>query len=144
MVAEYLKKLNYSHVDSLEPSKESNAVARSKNIYQNIFEYYIEPGKEVPIAANTYDAAVAIGVFTKGHFKGDNSAMEEMIRLVKPGGLICFSIREDIAFDKEYLHQDKMRKFCEDKLWKELLNIKKRYHVVGSNAFCFMHVFEVL
>ncbi|KAK3734530.1 hypothetical protein QZH41_001527 [Actinostola sp. cb2023] len=85
LVAEHLSKLNYTNIDALDPSKVSNDIARSKNIYQNIIEECFEPGKEICIPSNTYNAAIAIGVFTKGHIKGENNSMEEMVRVVKPG-----------------------------------------------------------
>ena len=46
MVAEHLHKLQYTNIDGIEPSKGSNDVARSKNIYKNIIEEFIEIGKE--------------------------------------------------------------------------------------------------
>lgn len=145
MVGEQLKKLNYTNLDALEPSKVSNDVAKAKNVYCNILEFCMEPGKEMPIPPQTYDASIAIGVFTKGHFVGDNNAMDEMIRVVKPGGLVCFSIREDILNDTTYTHQEKIKKFCQNNTWKELLNETKPYHISPNiNQACNMYIFQVL
>jgi len=145
LVGEELTKLNYTNIDALEPSKESNEVAKAKNVYKNIFEFCMQPGTDMPIPSQSYDASIAIGVFTKGHFIGENNAMEEMIRVVKPGGLVCFSIREDILGDKAYTHEEKIKKFCENKTWKEILNDSRPYHIhPTNNQTCNMYVFQVL
>ena len=46
---------------------------------------------------------MCVGTFTFGHVKSD--ALDEFVRITKPGGLICFTINEGIyeeyGFDKK-------------------------------------------
>ena len=119
-----------------------NDVARSKGLYKNFCTELIVPGKELSIATYTYDAAISIGVFTKGHVKGEG--FDEMVRVVRPGGLICFSIRSDVMFDKDYGYEEKMAQLLEKKAWKLLSKSLEPYHEAGEMMKCSMFVYQVL
>jgi SAM-dependent methyltransferase len=45
-------------------------------------------------AADSYDAALATGVFTEGHAPA--SGFDEVVRIIKPGGYFVITLREDI------------------------------------------------
>ncbi|XP_031555891.1 uncharacterized protein LOC116292676 [Actinia tenebrosa] len=141
LVGEELKRLNYTNLDALEPSEKSNDVARAKGLYNNIFVEILGSDKQLSIQSNTYDAVVSIGVFSKGIVKAEG-AMDEMVRVVKPGGLICFSIREDVMFDKEYGHEAKMAELSDNKAWKLLSKTKEPY--IPGYKECYMFVYQVL
>ena len=143
MVAEHLKELNYTNVDALEPSEGSNDVARSKGLYKKFIVEFLQPGKQVSILSDTYDAVISIGMFTLGHVKADG-AMDEMARVVRPGGVVCFSIRDDVMFDEEYGYEKKMAQLCENNSWKLLSKVLKPYHLAGSLEKCYMFVYQVL
>ena len=122
----HLRELKYTNVDALEPSEGSNDVARSKGLYKKFIAERLEPGKQVSISSDTYDAVVCIGVFTEGHVKAEG-AMDEMARVVRSGGLVCFSIREDLLSDEEYGYEKKMAELCENNTWKLLSKNKEPY-----------------
>jgi ubiquinone/menaquinone biosynthesis C-methylase UbiE len=143
LVGEGLRALNYTNVDALEPSEGSNDIARSKGLYKNFMVELLGPDKHLTVPSNTYDAAICIGVFTLGHLKGEG-VMDEMARVVKPGGLICFSIREDVMFDKEYGYEETMAKLCENNAWQLLSKTLEPYHVTGVLKHCHMFVYQVL
>ncbi|XP_031555892.1 methyltransferase-like protein 27 [Actinia tenebrosa] len=143
LVGEELKKLNYTNLDALEPSEKSNDVARAKGLYKKFFVELILPGKQLGILPNSYDAVISIGVFTKGNVKAEG-AMDEMVRVVKPGGLICFSIREDVILDKEYGYEEKMAQLIEGKVWTLLSKSLEMYHLTGDLFKCHMFVYQVL
>lgn len=48
----------------------------------------------VPLADDAVDAVVSTGVFTHGHV--NHEAFPELIRLVRPGGLIVITVREEV------------------------------------------------
>ena len=48
----------------------------------------------LPLESNSYDAALCVGVFTHGHV--GPSRLIELIRVIKPQGLLCFTVNEDV------------------------------------------------
>ena len=144
LVGEQLKKMNYTSLDGLEPSEKSVEIAKAKKIYKTFYSDFLVPGIRLDIPSDTYDAAICIGVFTLGNVKAEG-AMDEMVRVVRPGGLICFSVREDVMFDKEYGHEDKMAELCEKKAWK-LLSKTLQQHLsnYSRSTHSYFFVYEVL
>jgi ubiquinone/menaquinone biosynthesis C-methylase UbiE len=141
LVGEGLQALNYTNVDALEPSEGSNDVARSKGLYRNFITELLGPDKQLSIPSDTYDAAICIGVFIPALVKAEG-AMDEMTRVVKPGGLICFSIREDVLFNKEYGYEEMMAKLCENNAWKLLSKTQESY--ISGYQCCYMFIYLVL
>ena len=93
-----LQRGNFS-IEATDISKEMLKVAQSKNIYKRSF--FSDLTKEIPAANDFYDGVVSSGTFTHGHV--GPSAMNELIRVTKPGGLVTISVNEKhwIAFDFE-------------------------------------------
>ena len=48
--------------------------------------------EEIPMENDTYDGVVSSGTFTHGHV--GPSAMVELVRVTKPGGLVTISVNE--------------------------------------------------
>ncbi|XP_035672552.1 methyltransferase-like protein 27 isoform X3 [Branchiostoma floridae] len=67
-------------------------VAKTKNVYRNFIKEFLGPNR-LGIDDDSYDAVVGSGLFATGHVKSD--CLEQLIRIVKPGGVICLSIREN-------------------------------------------------
>lgn len=144
LVAEALKTLSFTNVDALDSSVESLDVARGKCLYKNLIVGILGPQKHVEaIKDNTYDAAIAIGLFTKNHLKAEG-AMEEIVRVVHPGGLICFSIREDVMFDKSYGYEETMTELCQKKAWELVSKTQEQYHTLKDFLKCFMFIYKVI
>ena len=93
-----LKKGNFS-IEAVDISEEMLKVADSKNIYKRCF--LSDLTKEIPAKNDFYDGIVSSGTFTHGHV--GPSAMEELVRVTKPGGLITISVNEKhwVALDFE-------------------------------------------
>ncbi|XP_046550230.1 methyltransferase-like protein 27 [Haliotis rubra] len=90
MLAEQLWKKGFRQLDGLGPSSGMMGEAMKKGVYTN---YYLEFMDENPISTlktDTYDCVVAAGAFNIGLLPC--AALLEMVRLVKPGGVICFGI----------------------------------------------------
>ncbi|XP_048249305.1 methyltransferase-like protein 27 isoform X2 [Haliotis rufescens] len=90
-VAEHLRTHGFVHIDALEPSSKMLLRAKEKGLYE---DYYTEYLCEVPlpIPNDTYDCAVTSGGMGEGHIPC--SGIPELIRIVKPGGIICIIMRE--------------------------------------------------
>ncbi len=98
-LAEALLKKGKFSIDATDISEEMLKVAASKNIYKRCF--LSDLTKEIPANNDFYDGVVSSGTFTHGHV--GPSAMEELVRVTKPGGLITISVNEKhwVAFDFE-------------------------------------------
>ncbi|KAJ7384348.1 hypothetical protein OS493_022461 [Desmophyllum pertusum] len=106
-----LLKRKFTNIDALDASEEILKEAEKKGVYKNCFVGVLGPNQRLQLADSCYDAAIAVGVFTLNHVKAEG-AMDEMARVVKSGGLVCFTIREDVMFEPEYGYQDKMDELC--------------------------------
>ena len=97
--------------------------------------------KDLGIEANKFDAAICIGVFTIGHVKG--KGFDDLVHVVKPGGLACFTIRECIAENPLYGYNEKMKELCELKKWHLVCKSNIVYHQV-NNFKSWLYLYEIL
>jgi ubiquinone/menaquinone biosynthesis C-methylase UbiE len=86
-------------IEATDISKEMLKVANSKRIYQRSF--LSDLTKKIPVDNSFYDGVVSSGTFTHGHV--GPSAMDELVRVTKAGGLVTISVNEKhwIALDFE-------------------------------------------
>jgi len=143
LVGEELCKRNFSNVDALDASQALLDEAEKKGVYKQLFLDVLGPKQRLKLADNCYDAAIAVGVFTLNHVKAEG-AMDEMARVVRSGGLVCFTIREDVMFEAEYGYQDKMQQLCRDQVWKLISHTEEQYHSKNDFMKCFLYIYQVL
>lgn len=143
LVGEGLHKRKFVNIDALDPSEASLKEAEKKSVYKNYFVDKLGPNQRLQLEDNCYDAAIAVGVFTLNHVKAEG-AFDEMARVVRPGGLVCFTIREDVMFEADYGYQDKMDQLCCEKVWKLVSQSKEQYHVKNDCMKCFFYIYQVL
>ena len=91
----FLKENGYGNVDALDMSENMLSQARKKNVYQNY--YVMRLGGPLDIPTATFDALIAVGVFTAGH--AGPECLDELLRITRPGGVFVFSIRPDVERD---------------------------------------------
>ena len=86
-------------IEATDISKEMLKVANSKRIYQRSF--LSDLTKKIPVDNSSYDGVVSSGTFTHGHV--GPSALDELVRVTKAGGLVTISVNEKhwIALDFE-------------------------------------------
>ena len=77
-------------IEATDISEEMLKVAESKKIYERSF--LSDLTKEIPMENDIYDGVVSSGTFTHGHV--GPSAMVELVRVTKPGGLVTISVNE--------------------------------------------------
>ncbi|KAK2155020.1 hypothetical protein LSH36_251g04056 [Paralvinella palmiformis] len=70
--------------------------AEEKRVYRNIYAGKVGDGESIPTDDDTYDGAIAAGCLLPGHMPVD--AMLEIIRVVKPGGIIVNVMREEFTW----------------------------------------------
>lgn len=87
-MGEILTALGYPDIAGLDASPGMLAHAGAKNIYRDLRPGLL--GQPLDYADDAFAAAVAAGVFTQGHAPLDG--LDELCRIVRPGGHIVFSI----------------------------------------------------
>jgi len=131
LVGEELSKRGYTKMDALDYSKEMLVEAERKNIYKRHIQ--ADLSKPLDISDNRYEAVVCTGTFTYGHVKAN--AFDELIRIAKPGGIICFTIREGAYED--YGYRERMISLERQKSW-ELLSMIETDYLKNEDITCKM------
>ena len=90
LVGQLLAKVRKFQIDGADYSQSMLDEAQAKGCYRALQQ--VDLNQPLQIAANTYDAVVCIGTFTLGHVQP--KALHEMLRITKPGGRICFTVRD--------------------------------------------------
>ncbi len=109
-----LKKYGFSNIDGVDFSQDMlNLIP--KNIYKKIEK--ADLNKPLNFKAGVYDVIVCVGTFTYGHVKPH--ALDELIRITKNKGFICFTINEGIY--EKYGFDNKI----EDLTNKKVLDVKE-------------------
>ena len=92
-----------------------------KDLYQKLVK--VDLNKPIEVENNFYGGVMCVGTFTFGHVKPN--ALDEFIRITKPGGLICFTINEGIH--EEYGFDKKIISLNQNNKWEEIEFFKSDY-----------------
>lgn len=136
LVAEVLRDMGYSRMDGLDYSKEMLDEAGKKGVYQKLIQ--ADMSYPLDIADNNYDAVVCTGTFTFGHVVAD--AFDELVRITRPGGVICFTIREG-AYE-EYGYRNRMIDLEQKNAW-ELLSMVDTDYLKKEGVTCKLCTYKV-
>ena len=126
LVGEKLKAKDFIYFDGLDISKDMLSIAKSRG-YRNLFLGSLN--KQLPVLDDAYDAAMCIGVFTHGHVSSDG--FNELCRIVKPGGYVCFTINEGVF--EEYGFKEMIAEFQLNKVW-EVISLHKDDYMTLENV----------
>ena len=126
LVGEKLKAKDFIYFDGIDISKDMLSIAKSRG-YRNLFLGSLN--KQLPVLDDAYDAAMCIGVFTHGHVSSDG--FNELCRIVKPGGFVCFTINEGVF--GEYGFKDMIAEFQLNKAW-EVISLYKDDYMTLENV----------
>ena len=105
-----LKKYGYSNIEGVDFSQSMLDLV-PQNIYKKIEK--IDLNKPLKFKNNIYDVVMCVGTFTYGHVKPH--ALNEIIRVTKSKGIICFTVNEGIY--EEYGFDKKMKELTDNKSW---------------------------
>jgi len=120
-----LQKYGYTKITGVDFSKEMLDLIPSK-IYHQL--ELIDLNKKLKYENNFFDAITCVGTFTYGHVKAN--ALNELLRILKKNGLICFTINEGIY--KKYQFDIKLKQLSDDKLW-NIIDISKCSYIVNKD-----------
>ena len=115
-----LKKFGYTNIDGADLSKKLLDLV-PKGFYNKLEQ--IDLNKPLNKKSNIYDAVLCVGTFTFGHVKPP--ALDELIRVVKNKGLICFTVNEGIY--EEYGFDKKIKELSDKKAWDIKVFFKSDY-----------------
>jgi len=105
-----LKKFGYTNIDGADLSKKLLDLV-PKGFYNKLEQ--IDLNKPLNKKSNIYDAVLCVGTFTFGHVKPP--ALDELIKIIKNKGLICFTVNEGIY--EEYGFDKKIKELSDKKTW---------------------------
>ena len=109
-----LHQIGYENLEALDPSAGMLEVARRKSIYRDLHKNFLEPDIDLP--AENFDLVAATGVFTEGH--APPSALDGMLKLARPGGVILFSLTDQAANDLGFA--DRIAELNSSGTWQQL------------------------
>jgi len=131
-----LKKYGYSNIDGVDFSQDM-LDSVPKKIYKKIER--VDLNNPLKFNTNIYDAIICVGTFTYGHVKPH--ALDELIRITKNKGFICFTINEGIY--EKYGFDSKIKKLKINKSW----NVKEFFksdYIVNKNVNAWLCMAEIV
>jgi len=126
LVGQELKKSGFINFDGVDISQEMIDIAKKRG-YSKLFIGSLNDS--LPCENNEYDAALCVGVFTHGHVS--SGRLDELVRIVKPGGIICFTINEGVY--EPYGFNSKIQKLESENAWR-ILEVRKNDYMVKKNV----------
>ena len=135
LVGRELERAGFSNFDGIDISKEMIDIAKRRG-YSNLFIGSLND--KLPFTDSEYDAALCVGVFTHGHVGSDR--LDELARIVKPGGIICFTINEGVY--ASYGFNSKIERLESEHVWK-VIELRKNDYMVKKNVKAFYCIVEV-
>ena len=131
-----LKKCDYLNIDGVDFSQDMLDLV-PKNIYKKIEK--VDLNKPLKFSTNLYDVVTCVGTFTYGHVKPH--ALDELIRITKNRGFICFTINEGIY--EKYGFDNKIKELTKNKLW-DVKEFFKSDYIINKNVNAWLCLTEVL
>ncbi|XP_072335938.1 methyltransferase-like protein 27 isoform X1 [Scyliorhinus torazame] len=102
LVADGLQKLGFKNFHGIDGSERMLKIAESKGLYQSLTRWILTSDEPLPIEPGSYDLVIVVGGLAQQHLPWD--ILPEMLRVTKPGGFICFTLRAE-----ESDHRRKLR-----------------------------------
>ena len=92
LVGVELNRLGYADIEAMDMSSGMLEEASAKGVYGALHQMVM--GEMLGFDTDTFDAAIGVGVLTVGHAPA--SSLDELVRVIKPGGCVAFTLRPDI------------------------------------------------
>ncbi|XP_035688013.1 uncharacterized protein LOC118423840 [Branchiostoma floridae] len=120
LCGEELVQLGFTDIDGVDGSQDMLNLAERKQIYKRLICDFVGPNR-LDIENDTYDAIACCSSFAPGHLKED--CLPELIRVVKPGGYIIITFREEYLYIVEDYNgklEPAMARLQDDGLWERV------------------------
>ena len=130
-----LKKYGYSNIEGVDFSQNMLDLV-PQDIYKKTGK--VDLNKPLKFKTNIYDVVMCVGTFTYGHVKP--KTLDELIRITKNRGLVCFTINEGIY--EEYGFDNKIKELSNNKLWNVKEFFKSNY-IVNKDVNAWLCLSEI-
>ena len=130
-----LKKYGYSNIEGVDFSQSMLDLV-PQDVYKKIEK--VDLNKHLKFKNNTYDVVMCVGTFTYGHVKPQ--ALDELIRITKNKGFICFTINEGIY--EEYGFDNKIKELSNNKSW-DVKEFFKSDYITTKNVDAWLCLAEI-
>jgi len=92
LMGHFLHQHGQRDLSALDFSSEMLQQAQKRGVYRHLHQHdLLQP---LPLENHAYDAITAVGIFTEGHLGPE--VLPTLKSLLKPGGLLAFSLRDDL------------------------------------------------
>ncbi len=92
LMGQFLHQHGQHDLSALDFSSEMLQQAQKRGVYRYLHQHdLLQP---LPLENHAYDAITAVGIFTEGHLGPE--VLPTLKSLLKPGGLLAFSLRDDL------------------------------------------------
>ena len=137
LMGEVLTNLGYNNQIAIDLSQGMLDLAQQKNVYQELHQMVL--GEILDFPTNSFDAAVSTGVFTQAHAPA--SSFDEVVRIVKPGGYIIFTLSTDSYKNAGF--KEKFDTLESEGKWKLVESSEEQKLTTGSSFHHQIWVFQV-
>jgi uncharacterized SAM-dependent methyltransferase/ubiquinone/menaquinone biosynthesis C-methylase UbiE len=104
------------HLTAIDLSPEMLDRARSKGVYERAF--VADLGQPIDqFDSSSFDAAILVGVFSFG--QAPAFALDEIVRVVRPGGIVTLTMRDDFREQDAMGVRSKMEQLVAEGAWKQ-------------------------
>ena len=98
LVGADLYQKGYRNLEGFDYSAQMLKRAKDKGIYTRLHQGDLTG--RLDLLENSYEAIISVGTFTCGHVGPE--AFDELIRITKPGGHLCFTVRDQAWEEDNY------------------------------------------
>ena len=139
LIGAILDALGYQGLIGIDMSRGMLNRAAQRNIYRALLQMVL--GERLDFPSDHFDACQSVGVFTAGH--APPSAFDELVRVVRPGGHIFFSLLEEVYDQKGY--KEKFEVLEKSDKWRFVEKTKKfpGLPLENPNLLHRVHVYRV-
>ena len=137
LVGEVLNRMGYENLDAMDFSGDMLSEAEKKAVYNRLLQEDMNTSLNIP--DDTYDATICVGTFTYAHVGPE--AFEELIRVTRPEGHICFTVRDGAYQD--YRYRNKMLEMEACSAW-QLQELREDDYLVKENVTARFCTYKVL
>lgn len=93
LVGQSLHARGFTRVSAADLSREMLARAEARGVYASLHQ--VRADALLPFGDDQFEGLVSVGVLTQAHAAPD--CMREWVRVVRPGGVVVFTLRPDLA-----------------------------------------------
>jgi len=137
LVGEVLNRMGYENLDAMDFSGDMLSEAEKKAVYNRLLQE--DMNRTLNIPDDTYDATICVGTFTYAHVGPE--AFEELVRVTRPEGHICFTVRDGAYQD--YRYRNKMLEMEACSAW-QLQELREDDYLIKEKVSARFCTYKVL